>query len=96
MTELILDGEQTIYQVRDTYQQLKSIINESKGLSLSLQQIQECDCAFVQLLLWAKQESERLQQPIFFLQPAACLLELITLLGLSDDLFALNQEMPNV
>ncbi|QZA81113.1 STAS domain-containing protein [Deefgea piscis] len=55
MTELILNGEQTIYQVRDTYQQLKSIMNESKGLSLSLQQIQECDCAFVQLLLWVKQ-----------------------------------------
>ncbi|QKJ65977.1 STAS domain-containing protein [Deefgea piscis] len=95
MTELILNGEQTIYQVRDTYQQLKSILNESKGLSLSLQQIQECDCAFVQLLLWAKQEAERQQQPLQLLQPTAELKELVSLLGLSDYLFAPNQERLN-
>lgn len=95
MTELILDGEQTIYQVRDTYLQLKSIMNESKGLSLSLPQIQECDCAFVQLLLWVKQEAERQQQPLHFLQPSAALVELVSLLGLSDVLFAPNQEMLN-
>ncbi|MBM5573998.1 STAS domain-containing protein [Deefgea sp. CFH1-16] len=95
MTELILNGEQTIYQVRDTYQQLKSIMNESKGLSLFLPQIQECDCTFVQLLLWVKQEAERQQQPLQLLQPTAELVELVSLLGLSDELFAANQEMPN-
>ncbi|WP_297575403.1 STAS domain-containing protein [uncultured Deefgea sp.] len=95
MTELILDDEQTIYQVRDTYLQLKSIMNESKGLSLSLSQIQECDCTFVQLLLWVKHEAERQQLPLQLLQPPTALVELVSLLGLSDALFASNQEMPN-
>ncbi|QLG89314.1 STAS domain-containing protein [Chitinibacter bivalviorum] len=81
---IVLEGEQTIYQARDTQQQLASALHEAKEIQLDLSQVQDADTAFMQILIWLQNEGRRLEKPVHFIQPSSCLRNIVAALGLQD------------
>jgi anti-sigma B factor antagonist len=80
---IALVGEQTIYQARETQQQLMAALRTGDSLVVDLSGVQEADSALIQILLWLRQEAERKQQSVTLVQPSANLEQVVTLLGLS-------------
>lgn len=86
MNVLQLDNEQTIYQVAATHAQLTSALQSDAELQLDLSGIEECDTAFIQLLLWLQLACQEQQRPLQLHSPSASLLRLTSQLGLDDRL----------
>lgn len=48
----VLPSELTIYEVEETYRELRSLVNESDGVVLDGSNVVEMDSAGFQLLIW--------------------------------------------
>lgn len=84
--QIALAGEQTIYQARETQQQLSSALHDAAELSIDLAAVTEVDSSLLQILLWLKNEGTRLNKSVHLLNPSAALLHVVTLLGLEAQL----------
>lgn len=83
-TRIALEGEQTIYQARETQQQLASALQDAHEIELDLSQVQEADSALMQILIWLQNEGRRLDKPIQLINPSHSLCNTIALLGLQE------------
>ncbi|MDH2435419.1 STAS domain-containing protein [Pokkaliibacter sp. MBI-7] len=84
--ELILDSALTIYTAADTKLQLVGALQGALELHLNLSQIEEFDCAGLQLLLAVSQEAQR-QNISFSLEGAtAAVTDVVQMMGLKEQL----------
>lgn len=63
-SRLIVDGNMTIYNAQEVKRQLVTAVRSSAVLELDLSHVGEMDTAGVQLLIMAKQESQRLDKTL--------------------------------
>ncbi|WP_034639578.1 STAS domain-containing protein [Chitinilyticum aquatile] len=86
MNVLQLDNEQTIYQAAATHAQLSAALQGDAELVVDLSAIEECDTAFIQLLLWLQLSCRERHHALQLRAPSASLLRLTSQLGLDDRL----------
>lgn len=76
---LILDGPLTIYDAAGVKGRLQAALehDDTSALELDLSQVSELDTAGLQLLLFARQESRRLNRPLRILDPNSAVNDVI-------------------
>jgi anti-anti-sigma factor len=79
---IALEGEQTIYQARETQHLLHTALHAADGLLLDLSQVQENDSSLLQILLWIQSEGRRLDKPVQLLSPSDSVQKTVQILGL--------------
>ncbi|MFP6848409.1 MAG: STAS domain-containing protein [Pseudomonas sp.] len=84
--QLILEGALSIYTAADTKPQLSAALQGAIALQIDLSQIEEFDCAGLQLLLATQEQAQRMDIPLQFIGASTPITELLQLSGLSDRL----------
>ena len=90
-------GEMNIYTASDQKNQLVSLLDANKNISIDLSNVSEIDTAGIQLLLFAKQESEKRRIQIEIIDFSDEVLEAFELTDLSKILAELisNYKLEN-
>lgn len=79
---LFLKGDLNIYHAQAVRDKVLEQFNESKRTAIDLSGVAEADTAGVQILVWAKKESERRNHPIKMINHSPPIIKAIDLLGL--------------
>lgn len=83
---LQLDGALSIYTAADTKPRLSAALEGAIALEIDLSEVEEFDCAGLQLLLAAREQARRQDIGLRFHGANAVVRELLALSGLSDSL----------
>jgi anti-anti-sigma factor len=78
-----IEGEMTIYQAVEQHQALQQLIGSGKEIELDLSQVNEIDCAGLQLLLALKREAREADQSLHYANHSRQVAEIIQLFGLA-------------
>lgn len=81
---LVLDGALSIYTAADIKPELCAALQGAIALQIDLSQVEEFDCAGLQLLLATQEQARRLDIPLHFTGASTPITELLQLSGLSD------------
>jgi anti-anti-sigma factor len=81
--QLILSGEQTIYQAADLHRMLVEALSKKEALEVELSGVSEFDSAAAQIMIWLQRECERLGLALALIEPSQSVLDLVALLGLA-------------
>ncbi len=80
---LVLEGEQTIYQARQTHHLLQDALHDGTEITIDLSLISDVDSSFLQILLWLQQEALRLNIKLVLHKPADALMKVSETLGVA-------------
>lgn len=83
---LALDGALSIYTAADTKSQLTTALQGAIALQIDLSQVEEFDCAGLQLLLATQAHAQRMDISLRFIGASAPIVELLHLSGLAGQL----------
>ncbi len=86
--QLQLDGALSIYTAADTKPRLSAALQGAIALEIDLSDIEEFDCAGLQLLLATREQARRQDIDLRLLGANAVVRELLALSGLGDALIA--------
>ncbi|WED23399.1 STAS domain-containing protein [Vibrio sp. JC009] len=92
-----MDSEMTIYNAAELKEELYKKWNKVTEIELNLSQVDELDCAGIQILLQLKYDSERFGKQIRFVEHSPAIieaLEMLNLIGHFGDPVVLSAEKP--
>ena len=80
--QLLVGSEMTIYTATELKADLYKEWDKALEIEVNLSQVDELDCAGIQLLLQMKSDGERLQKPVRFVEHSPVVIEALEILNL--------------